>query len=82
MHEPEVDQSEENEKILLDAELIEMIDVCAFRAALDNGHRFVAYCAKPEHAGRQMVAVGQRVAVSMSPFDMGRGRIIPQETRS
>lgn len=71
-------EAEKKEKILLDADLIEMIDVCAFRAVLTNGHEVVAYGRKS--TGGVSWAIGQRVTLSMSPFDMNRGEIIPQET--
>lgn len=72
---------EKNDKILLDVKLIEMINACAFRAVLDNGHPVVAY-QSGNRKDLAVLCVGQRVRVAMSPFDMGRGEIIPQETKS
>ncbi len=65
----------ESETILLDAQLEAVIDSHAFRAVLENGHRFAAYLEVENREKRRPVA-GDLVKVEMSPFDMSAGRII------
>lgn len=72
------------ENFVLDVELVEMIDNCAFRAVLKNGHTLVAYL--PRH-GQGLVDVdlkaGDQARVIMSPFDMSRGALyFLQDVRS
>ena len=63
------------EDILLDATLGEELRYPTFRAKLANGHEFVAFA-----RGRVQETTewepGMRVRVSMSPYDMGKGRIL------
>lgn len=64
----------ENERILLDAEITSVISERAFRARLRNGHSLVAFVAGPPDQ-RRTWAPGDRVQVELSPFDMSKGRI-------
>lgn len=63
------------ETILLDAQLEAVIDSHAFRAVLENGHRFTAYVAARDREKR-CPETGDRVNVEMSPYNMSAGRII------
>lgn len=66
---------QKNEIIQLDARVQDVIANAVFRAQLDNGHVFVAF-ARPEH--RETAAAirpGDRIKVSLSPYDMSSGRI-------
>ena len=70
----------EDEKILLDAEVREVLKQGVYRAVLANGHGFTAFVpgdrsALPGGAGRP----GARVRVQMSPFDFSRGAIVDFE---
>lgn len=71
----------EKENIWLDAELTAVLDITAFRARLRNGHMIVAYLPKTERLKAEGFAIGDRVKVCMSPFDMSRGRIVLQNGR-
>lgn len=64
----------ENERILLDAEIIAVISERAFRARLRNGHLLVAFVAGPPDQRRSW-SPGDRVRVELSPYDMSKGRI-------
>lgn len=63
------------EIIDLDAVIVSVLSEKAFRARLANGYEFVAFL--PAHHGdlKRDLAVGDRIAVRMSPFDMSKGEI-------
>ena len=68
------------EKILLDAEVREVLEQGVYRAVLANGHGFTAFV--PGH--RTADSGGERspgawVRVQMSPFDFSRGAIVDFE---
>lgn len=65
----------ERETILLDALLEDVIEPHAFRAVLENGHRFTAYIAVRDRE-KQAPENGSRVKVEMSPYNMSAGRIV------
>lgn len=46
-----------------------------FRVQLENGHEILAYGSGKMMVRRIRIAVGDRVTVDMSPYDMTRGRI-------
>ena len=63
------------ETILLDARLESVIEPHAFRAVLENGHRFTAYVAARDRTER-VPEKGALVKVEMSPYNMSVGRIV------
>jgi translation initiation factor IF-1 len=70
----------EEEKILLDAEVLRVIEPGVYRAVLANGHGFTAFV--PGHHSAACggeVGPGARVRVQMSPFDFSRGAIVDFE---
>ena len=69
---------EKKETILLDARLKSVIDNNAFDAELRNGHRFVAFLKRGDRGG-EMPQVGEQVTVEMSPYDMSKGRLVPDQ---
>ncbi len=46
-----------------------------FRVQLENGHEILAYGSGRMMVRRIRIAVGDRVTVDMSPYDLTRGRI-------
>lgn len=65
-----------NQEIIgLDAVIVSVLSEKAFRARLANGHEFVAFRSSRSAGAERELAVGDRVAVKMSPFDMSRGEI-------
>ena len=67
------DGAEDGEQIELDADLVGVIGLRAFRARLVNGHEFVAYGGP---GGRAPVGIGDRVRVRFSPYDMAKARMV------
>ena len=61
------------ETITLDARLLSVIKDQVFRAQLANGHEFTAFAGRT--GGGEAVGVGDRVSVTLSPYDMSRGRL-------
>ena len=51
-----------------------------FRVELDNGHRVLATTAGKMRKFRIRVLAGDRVAVTVSPYDLTRGRITFRHT--
>ncbi len=46
-----------------------------FRVKLENGHEILAYGSGKMMVRRIRIAIGDRVTVDVSPYDMTRGRI-------
>ncbi len=65
-----------NNRILLDAQLLNMVDNTAFRAELRNGHQIVAFLKKSEKDEIGDLEPGDGVSVAMSPYNMSVGRIL------
>ena len=63
----------DEEKFVVDAGVVAVINIKAFRACLRNGHEFVAFRGASETAP---LGAGDRVKVEMSPFDMSKWRIV------
>jgi translation initiation factor IF-1 len=47
-----------------------------FKVLLDNGHETLAYTAGKMRRYRIRINPGDRITVELSPYDLGRGRII------
>ena len=47
-----------------------------FRILLDNGHETLGYTAGKMRRYRIRINPGDRVKVELSPYDLGRGRIV------
>jgi len=68
---------EEEERFVLDAEVLSVIDNRAFRARLDNGHEFVAFFASRMcGASGSKLQIGSRICVKFSPCDLSKAAIV------
>ncbi len=65
----------DDEKFVMDAEIVSVISSKAFRARLGNGHEFVAFRGREEESAAPP-KVAEIVSVEMSPFDLSKGRIL------
>jgi translation initiation factor IF-1 len=63
------------EGIDLDGIVSEVLPSAMFRVALDNGHKGLATTAGKMRKFKIRVLVGDRVTVTVSPYDLSRGRI-------
>lgn len=61
--------------IELDGVVAEVLPSAMFRVELDNGHKVLATAAGKMRKFRIRVLAGDRVTVTVSPYDLTRGRI-------
>jgi translation initiation factor IF-1 len=47
-----------------------------YKVALDNGHETLGYTAGKMRRYRIRIAPGDRIKIELSPYDLGRGRIV------
>ena len=64
------------EKIEMEGEIIESLRNRMFRVRLDNGHEMIGYTAGRMKRYRIRMLLGDRVRIELSPYDLGRGRIV------
>ena len=62
-------------EIELDGVVSEVLPSAMFRVELDNGHKVLATTAGKMRKFRIRVLAGDRVTVTVSPYDLTRGRI-------
>jgi translation initiation factor IF-1 len=65
--------------IRLDARLVDMLPPAAFVGELENGHRIVAYFRHRDRVRLPAARVGDTVTVELSPYDMSKGAIVPED---
>ena len=63
-------------KVELEGEVVEAFRSGMYRVALDNGHETLGYLAGKMRRYRIRVNPGDRVRLELSPYDLGRGRIV------
>ncbi len=68
--------AEKEEKIELEGEVVEAFPNGLFKIALDNGHETLGYTAGKMRRYRIRVYPGDRIKIELSPYDLGRGRIV------
>ena len=61
--------------IEIDGVVAEVLPSAMFRVDFDNGHRVLATAAGKMRRFRIRVLAGDRVTVTVSPYDLSRGRI-------
>ena len=64
------------EKITLEAEVVEALPNAQFRVRLPNDHEILAYISGKMKTARIRTVPGDTVTVEISPYDMTKGRII------
>ena len=64
------------EKITLEAEVVEALPNAQFRVKLPNDHEILAYISGKMKTARIRTVPGDTVTVEISPYDMTKGRII------
>jgi len=62
--------------IQVEGPIVEVLPNKMYRIELANGHRVLAYAAGKARLGFARLAVGDRVRLEMSPYDLSEGRII------
>ena len=67
--------AKKEEKIEVDATVVEALPNTQFKVELDNGHQLLAYLSGKMRKYYIRILLGDRVKVEMTPYDMNRGRI-------
>jgi translation initiation factor IF-1 len=56
--------------------VLEALPDARYRVQLDTGHEIVAYTAGKMKKNRIRTLAGDRVTIEMSPYDLGKGRLV------
>ena len=64
------------QNIQVDGTVIEPLANAMFRVELENGHRILAHVSGKMRMHFIRILTGDKVTVEISPYDLGRGRII------
>lgn len=71
------------DSIRVEATVKETLPNAMFRVQLDNGHTVLAYVAGKMRfrfsSRKRRILPGDRVTVELSPYDLGKGRIVWRE---
>ena len=68
------------EALAVEGVIVKVLPKMLYRVELANGHRFLAYGAAK--AGLAPLAVGDKVMLEMSSYDLSEGRIIVETGKS
>ena len=63
------------EKIKLEAEVVEALPDARFMVKLENGHQLLAYISGKMRRFYIRILPGDKVTVEISPYDLTKGRI-------
>jgi translation initiation factor IF-1 len=73
---PEVARKPKDDAIEVEGTVVEQLPNTTFRVELQNGHRLLAYVSGKMRKHFIRILLGDRVTVSLSPYDLDRGRIV------
>jgi translation initiation factor IF-1 len=62
--------------IEMDGVVDEVMPDTRFRVSLENGHRVIAYVSGKMRKHRIRILAGDKVSIEITPYDLGKGRII------
>ncbi|MGH2522210.1 MAG: translation initiation factor IF-1 [Anaerolineales bacterium] len=65
-----------DDKIVVEGQVVEAMPSTQFRVQLDNGHTVLAYLSGRLRKYYIRILLGDRVKVELSPYDLTRGRIV------
>lgn len=71
--------SPKEEAIVAIGEIVETLPNAMFRVKLENGHIVLAHVSGKMRMYFIRIVPGDKVTVEISPYDLGRGRIIKRE---
>jgi len=66
----------QDDKLTLEAEVVEALPNAMFRVKLPNEHEIIAYVSGKMRRHYIRILPGDTVTVEMSPYDMTKGRIV------
>lgn len=67
--------TKKEEFLEIDGTVEELLPSTTFRVKLDNGQEILAYLSGRLRLNRIRIAMGDRVKMEMSPYDLSKGRI-------
>lgn len=62
--------------IEVEGRIVEILAATLYRVELANGHRLLAHVSSKRRLAFQRTALGDRVKLEMSPYDMSKGSIM------
>jgi translation initiation factor IF-1 len=68
-----------NDAFKVEGVIVEALPKSRFRVELPNGHRLLAHMPRRLQDAAAGLAVGQRVALEISPCDLSKGNIVDLE---
>ncbi len=71
--------SPKEEPITVEGEITECLPNAMFRVKLENGHMVLAHVSGKMRMYFIRIVPGDKVTMELSPYDLGRGRIIKRE---
>lgn len=71
-----VQRMAKEEKITLEAEVVDALPDARFRVKLENGQTILAYISGKMRKFYIRILPGDRVTIELSPYDMTKGRIV------
>ncbi len=71
--------SPKEEPIVVNGEIVETLPNAMFRVKLENGHMVLAHVSGKMRMYFIRIVPGDVVTIELSPYDLGRGRIIKRE---
>ena len=73
---PEQARKPKDDAIEVEGTIVEQLPNTTFRVELPGGHRLLAYISGKMRKHFIRIILGDRVTVSLSPYDLNRGRIV------
>lgn len=75
-HNTAEDNINESKKVIeMQGEVIELLPSASFKVRLENGHEIMAHLSGKMRINRIRLLPGDKVKVSLSPYDLSKGRI-------
>ena len=71
--------SPKEEAIVVEGEIVETLPNAMFRVKLENGHIALAHVSGKMRMFYIRIVPGDKVTIELSPYDLGRGRIVKRE---
>jgi translation initiation factor IF-1 len=68
--------------IQVEGSVVEILPNKTFRVELSNGHRVVAFVSGKARLNFPRLALGEKVMLEMSPYDLSEGRIVVETQRN
>ncbi len=65
-----------NDAIKAEGRIVEILAATLFRVELPNGHRLLAHASGKRRLAFERMAIGDKVKVEMSPYDLSKGSIM------